>query len=500
MKFSMKSFLLPIESRELDKFLVEIRNSSPFNDINASPFFHLVKPTEENLRKYKLLRPRSRILLALEYLALFPLILLKSLSSVAVSFYSLLEFRSEEELPSGKTVFLFLSHFTYAQDPKGEDIFFGKNLDFSQGFAFFLNHTRLLSTQIKRRYCNVDKRRVAVNTKTLSLFSMIKLHTNQLQISWWLFTKSIRGESLDATKRRLLIKAAIFQHGRPTIANLVLRSRLSETMIRVKPRFLVLTIEGHAHEKIVLDMTRTLFKDVNVIGYQHAPIVPGQLNLFRTVSNFDAGDYFFTSGNISKKLALNHSLICKVQTLGSPKARQYEYQKKSTSIIQVLVAPEGTEESLCQFINLINELVPSLPDISFVLRSHPALGTLGYKVAREKLLHRNSVSVSTASLAEDLKRSHLILFRSSAIGIEGLAFGALPIHVNQAGDDSLNPLIGSEIDTVGFTTVSEIAGYIRDFNLNKTQDETFQKNCYRLFEGYFSKMRSINALVHQEGH
>lgn len=492
----MKFFLLPLEPRELDKFLVEIRESSPLNDINASPFFHLVKPTEENLRKYKLLHPKSEILLTLEYLALFPLILLQGLASVVLSLYSLLELKSERELPSGKNEFLFLSHFTYAQDPKKEDIFFGKNLNFNESYAFFLNHTRLLSPQIKRKFYHVGKRGIAVNTKTLSLFSMMKLHANQLQISWWLFTKSRGGGSLDVTKKRLLIKAALSQHRRSTIANLILRSRLSETIIRVKPRFLVLTIEGHAHEKIVLDMSKKLFKDTKVIGYQHAPIVPGQLNLFRTVSNFNSDDYFFTSGDLSKHLALNHGLRCKVETLGSPKARLFEYQQKSTSMIQVLVAPEGTRESLSQFIGLINELSPSLPNISFVLRSHPALGNLAHKVARKKLLPRNGVSLSTASLSEDLRRSHLILFRSSAIAIEGLAFGAIPIHVNLEGNDSLNPLIGSEIDTVGFGSVSEILGFIKAFDLNITQDETFQKNCYRLFDGYFSKLHSLNDLVH----
>jgi hypothetical protein len=492
----MKSFLLPLEPRELDKFLVEIRKSSPFDDINASPFFHLVKPTEENLRKYKLLRPKSKILLTLEYVALFPLILLHSLASVALSFYLLLEFKSEKELPSGESEFLFLSHFTYAQDPKKEDIFFGKNLDFNQSYAFFLNHTRLLAPQIKNKFYRVDKRKVAVNTKTLSLFSMIKLHANQLQISWWLFTKSLRAGSLDVTKRRLLIKAALSQHRRSTIANLVLRSRLSETMILVKPRFLVLTIEGHAHERIILEMTKDLFNDTKVIGYQHAPIVPGQLNLFRTISNFNADDYFFTSGDVWKELALGHGLRCKVGTLGSPKARLFEYQEKSPSMIQVLVAPEGTRESLSQFIRLINELAPSLPNISFVLRSHPALGNLAYKVTKEELLPRNGVSLSTASLSQDLRRSHLILFRSSAIGIEGLSFGALPIHVNLEGNDSLNPLIGSDIETVGLRSVSEIIGFIKAFDLNITQDETFQKNCYHLFEGYFSKLQSLNVLVH----
>ena len=104
----MKSFLLPLEPRELDKFLVEIRKSSPINEINASPFFHLVKPTEENLRKYKLLRPKSKILLTIAYLTLFPLILLQGLASVVLSFYSRLEFKSDNEPLSGMNEFLFV--------------------------------------------------------------------------------------------------------------------------------------------------------------------------------------------------------------------------------------------------------------------------------------------------------------------------------------------------------------------------------------------------------
>ena len=95
-----------------------------------------------------------------------------------------------------------------------------------------------------------------------------------------------------------------------------------------------------------------------------------------------------------------------------------------------------------------------------------------------------------------MRRSHLILFRSSAIAIEGLAFGAIPIHVNLEGNDSLNPLFGSEIDTVGFRSASEITGFIKAFDLNITQDEIFQKNCFRLFDGYFSKLQSLNDLVH----
>ena len=121
----MRFSRLPFKPTELDKFLVEIRESSPFNEINASPFFHLVKPTEENLRKYKLCLPRSKSLLVIEYLKVFPLIFSRSLFSLILSVFSLLEFRPKKAKSLEKSEYLFLSHFTYAQDPKKEDIFYG---------------------------------------------------------------------------------------------------------------------------------------------------------------------------------------------------------------------------------------------------------------------------------------------------------------------------------------------------------------------------------------
>jgi hypothetical protein len=491
----MRSSRLPFEPGELDKFLVEVRESSPFNEINASPFFHLVKPTEENLRKYKLRRPGSKSLLIIEYLKLFPLILIRSLASLILSVFSLLEFRPKNAKSSEKSKYLFLSHFTYAQDPKKADIFYGENLDFKESNTFFLNHTRLLSPQIVKRFNDVNKRKITVNTKSLSPLSMIKLHITQFRISWWLFTKSLGENSLGIEKRRILTRAASYQHGRSTMANLVLKSRLSETILRVKPKILVLTVEGHAHEKIVVDVSRSLIKDIKIVGYQHAPIVPGQLNMFRMISNFYADDYFFTTGEVTKNLALVHEPNCRVETLGSVKAKEFEYQQKDSSKVQVLVSPEGTKESLSQFISLINEIASILPNIRFVLRYHPALGRAALKVIKDSLFPRNNVVISSSSLQEDLRQSHLILFRSSAIGIEGLSYGALPMHINQQGIDALNPLVYCEIEMTNFQLTSEIVRFIEKFDLSLSQDESFQRESYEIFNKYFSKLQKITAVI-----
>lgn len=491
----MRSSRLPIELEKLDKFLVVIRESSPFNEINASPFFYLVKPTEENLLKYKLRRPRSKRLLVIEYIKLFPLIFVRILFSLILSVFSLLEFRPKNERSLETSEYLFLSHFTYAQDPKKEDVFYGENLDFKENYTFYLNHTRLLSPQIVKRFSDVNKRKITVNTKSLSPFSIIKLHITQFQISWWLFTKSLGDNSLGIEERRLLIRAASFQHGRSTMANLVLKSRLSETILRVKPKILILTIEGHAHEKMVVDVSRSLIKDIKIVGYQHAPIVPGQMNLFRIISNFHSDDYFLTTGEVTNSLALVHKPNCKVDILGSVKAKQFEYQQKDSSRVQVLVSPEGTKESLTQFISLTNEIALVLPNVRFVLRYHPALGRAALRMIKGSLLPMNNVATSSSSLSEDLRQSHLVLFRSSAIGIEGLSYGALPMHTNKEGNDALNPLVDCGVESTNFLSTSEIVRFIEKFDLRLSQDESFQRECYEIFNRYFGKLRKVTSVI-----
>jgi hypothetical protein len=491
----MRSSRLPFEPGELDKFLVEIRESSPFNEINASPFFHLVKPTEENLQKYKFCRPSSKSLLIVEYFKLFPLILMRSLASLILSVFSLLEFSPKNAKSPEKSKYLFLSHFTYAQDPKQEDIFYGENLDFKESNTFFLNHTRMLSPQIVKKFKDANKPKIAVNTKSLSPLTMVKLHTTQFRISWWLFTTSLGDNSLDIEKRRILARAASYLHGRSSMANLVLKSRFSETILRVKPQILVLTMEGHAHEKLVVDVARSLIKDIKIVGYQHAPIVPGQLNLFRLISNFYSDDYFFTSGEVTKNLALVGRPNCRVEILGSVKAKLFEYQQKDSSKVQVLASPEGTKESLAQFVSLINEIAPRLPNIRFVLRYHPALGRAALKIIKDNLFPGSNVVTSSTSLQEDLRQSHLILFRSSAIGIEGLSYGALPIHINQEGNEALNPLVYCGVKMINFQLASEIVRFIENFDLSLSKDESFQRQSFEIFNRYFSKLQKITSLI-----
>ena len=58
-----------LDSTELDKFLVRIRESIPYVEKCANPFLYLVKPTDENLSKYILLKPNSYVFYVFDTLA-----------------------------------------------------------------------------------------------------------------------------------------------------------------------------------------------------------------------------------------------------------------------------------------------------------------------------------------------------------------------------------------------------------------------------------------------
>ena len=492
----MKSFRSPLDSFALDQFLVKVRESAPRIDIHANPFFYLVKPTEENLSIYKFSQPDSRLRLALELFLFLPLILSHVLLSIVFSFW----FSSKDKLSNLdqklEIEYLILTHFTFSQDPYKEDIFFGRNLNLQKSLILYLNHTRKSMKSILQSFLDAGKSNVSIVSKSLPPFATIAIQLVQTKTSIWLFTKAIKDPVLKVNQRRMLIRAAIFQHKRKTMANLVLRERVKEILSEVNPKFIVLTLEGHAHESMIIRLRNEFFQSTRIVGYQHAPIVSSQFNLFRSILVLREDDYLLTTGEYLKKLVSMKHSRCKVAVLGSTKARKYEFQKKDFWKVSVLLAPEGTKESLSQFILISNVLSRLLPNVAFIIRPHPSLGRIASSLIKARLQKRLNVKVSDSSLNEDLRLAHVVLFRSSAIGIEGLSLGVVPVHVNLEGTgSSLNPLFSTNLVKISFNNLPDLKNYISSFNLTKYASETSQREFYSHFSKYFEDLRDINLLI-----
>jgi hypothetical protein len=89
-----------------------------------------------------------------------------------------------------------------------------------------------------------------------------------------------------------------------------------------------------------------------------------------------------------------------------------------------------------------------------------------------------------------------VLFRSSAIGIEGLSRGVVPVHVNLEGTgSSLNPLFCTNLDNISFNNLLDLKNYIRSFDLTYYASEISQREFYKHFSDYFEELRDINLLI-----
>jgi hypothetical protein len=489
------SLRLPLNFGTLDKFLFETREFIKNNDIQANPFFHLVKSTEENISKYRFYKPESHLFLIIDTIFFFPRIFIEVLyaSAISLSWYT---DKSQSQLSSDISCeSLFLSHYTSAQSRSDKDVYFDSAIDSPNSYVFYLNHTRENTKQIYAGFKRKNRTRVFVNAKTLSLLPMLKTQLRQSKVSWALFKHALCGEGLPVNQKRILLRGARFQHSRPTLANLILRNRVMALMSSLQPKRLIFTLEGHAHEVMLVNSREEFFSRTQIVAYQHAPIVPSQFNIKRVASMLRSSDLILTSGSSTKSFFLQASPIARIEILGSPKARVFKYQPKDEECLQVLLAPEAARESLIEFARLARKLSISIPGALFIVRLHPDTNNQLVRVVKKILKGRSNIHVSELALSADLKSSHITIFRSSSAAIEGLAFGSLPIHFELGGSGNLNPLSDPQYSVPAFYEHDGLVDYLKTLNISKFNSQEKQKEFFERFSLYFSKFQKFSDLI-----
>jgi len=480
---------------QLDEFLSRIKTEFNHPDIIANPFLFLVKPTEENLKKYMVSKPESRFWFGVCIAGVLPTIFVKVAYSAAISVIRISENRNWNVDSVKKTRNLYISHFTYAQLPQNDDVFFGKNTQDPEDLVFYLNSTRENGFETQKKFLALGKKNVIFNTKSLGLIQTLVLHMKQASNSFKFFLSALTNSSYTQFQRRLLLKFSIAQHSRETMANLSAKVRLKEVVSKSHPENIILTIEGHAHEAMVISFRDTDFPNVRIVGFQHAPIVPGQFSLYRFLRAFNSRDLILTSGLVTREMISKHNPNLQTKILGSPKSIEAKLTLKGLSTMNVLGAVEGTSESLKSFILLFNKLSDLLPDINFVIRNHPALSGNVAKKLLKSLSGSPNLSVSTASLTEDLSNSHITIFRSSAVGLEGLAFASLPVHFDAETMGLLNPLSQVNYPKFEFSDVNQLANFLQKWPLTRNNSPRFRAESSQIISDYYFPMQDVNSLI-----
>jgi hypothetical protein len=270
----------------------------------------------------------------------------------------------------------------------------------------------------------------------------------------------------------LISAGALHQFRRATFANLIFLRRLSEVLKNVSLNTVFFTLEGHAHEAMIISLIKADYPHLQMRVIQHAPIVPSQFGYFDNLLLLRRNDSVLCTGNITQEITRNFlensgGACSDVRILGSPKGnlsiRDYsEFQtgkKKS-----VLLLPEGTESSSIEFLNLLHNMALRCPERSFVYRLHPATrkGAKLMKLLSQEL--PTNAIISGQFLTEDLDVSMCTVYRSSAAAIEALAFGAIPIHFDPNNSFVLDPILYEKLAHSKAQNFANLEVIINDLN------------------------------------
>jgi len=472
---------------ELEIRLKNLVSKFPGLDLAPNTFLQIVKPTDE------LLEPYSKYFLAggpnilTSRLLFLPRIILNILKSILISLARVSEIKSWNAHQVHPKESLYISHFTHAQRSEADDVFFGELLDRTSSNVFYLNSTRINHQGLVMFYPKETRNNLFFMTKSLNVATVIFTHMKFFTISLKLFRHSFNN-SLSKSDKWLLIEAGVRQHSRPTMANKFFENRISDVIQKTRPKIIHFTFEGHAHEAVLINLILRNFREITLAPYQHAPIVPEQFGLMRNINRLGTKDRIFTSGNITRDYFKSFRSDIPITAIGSSKYKESALTSNLGTHVKVLGASEGTIQSLEAFIKLFSSLTHYHQNIEFKLRVHPAISEREMGLALKNAEGAKEV-ISRNSLVEDLSTSTYCVYRSSAVAIEGLAYGVTPLFFDQSRSQGLNPLYFANLHLPAFGSSDELIDFFADVaNLDVIHQGVDRAQLKQISEGYFSKV------------
>ncbi len=480
-----------LDPRIIEFHLTKIQQEIGEDKTLANSYFRLVKPIDENLKRYSNLESPTKYKILLDAFSALLRIFFEILKSIAIAVIKSKESSSFNipEYPQIKRI--FVSHYTHAQNPSRPDVFFDQ-LPSSNDIIFYHNNTLLSRLRIIRILSKGDFRQnVLVTTKSLGFWKTVFLQKSNLLISLKMLGEALTSPRFSLVERKILICAASAQVSRQTVANQVNLKRLDLLLFSTKPETLLITLEGHAYEALYIDLIQRKYPDIRLMAFQHAPIVPEQFGLMKNLLKFNSGDVILASGEITREYFKSLNLKAEVRLLGSPKWRPITRKQKNYESTTILGAAEGTLESLERFTELFQGLSGMDLGLKLILRVHPALSSKESEKVLSRLNFGKQLILSNRQLEEDLKDSHFCIYRSSAVAIEGLAFGVYPLFFNPAGDQGLNPLYFAKLEVPVFRNLTEFQELfmnlrgLRSNSENRNNDELI-----KIGAAYYSKLDS----------
>jgi hypothetical protein len=416
---------------------------------SANSLLNLSKPTPENLLKYpKASKKISRVGFIVQAFALLPGIVLRICAGLLLSVLTPWEWWKSPKKQIKKFDWLIISNTSNLRSPASVDSVMAPFASVIESkIAYLYLNAELTSFRGKKRFPDFDAHEnLFICPKTENPISTLRQSIKSLVAISEAISLMAKNTETTLQQKFLLLNVMRAQFSRETMRNLLIGKEVSRIAKEISARHLIYSFEGNAHELSILSRLKSNANGVEMLPYQHAPIVTTQFGLQRQMQQFNDNTIILTSGSITKDyfqtLQKSSSFQHAILEAGSYKFnhetlnfQSVEPEKKEV----VLFLPEADIKSFLESLEIMKSLACDYEDVTFVIRKHPSL-KLTKRLTRKIVSSLSTnCSLSSLTLTEDFKRSMVCVFRSSAAAIEAARFGVYPVHIDFRGEFNLNP-------------------------------------------------------------
>ena len=339
---------------------------------------------------------------------------------------------------------LFISHFlSPASNTNHGDFYYGELPDVlaNQGTGVglaYINQSKLNSISLVSLF-RKEKIHQLVLGESISFHKELSIMVGLLNESLSLLLRSLVAPN--KLRKELLKRASEEALSASTHTILRIAEQIGLVIEKSEPRFVVLTYEGHAWERIIFEKIRREYPQVRCIAYQHAAIFKLQHSIRRSLGERYEPHYIFTAGRVSmKQLEDSRALMhIPLTVLGSNRCFRGENYEVSSNTC--LVLPEGLIEECNILFEISLKIAKSCPHLEFIWRLHPLISFEelqdSYSYFRDLPVN---ICLSESSLESDMKKSRWALYRGSTAIISAVMAGLRPLYMSLPGEMSVDPL------------------------------------------------------------
>jgi len=249
---------------------------------------------------------------------------------------------------------------------------------------------------------------------------------------------------------------------------------------KIKPKAIIVTLEGHAWERIAFAAARLEIPNIKCIGYQKSAIFRLQHAIKRSLTQIYNPDHILASGTAGKiQLETSYKFSgIPISILGSnrifiaptrndqDKNIVFEKQLEKRSC---LVLPEGINSECDLLFEFSLNCAKICPEIQFIWRLHPSVNfkALIYQNPKLKNIPSNII-LSQKSIGSDISECSWALYRGTTAIIMAIQAGLRPIYLQVPNEMTIDPLYEIDKWKLQVSTIFEFKNMINSQNeLNK---------------------------------